>query len=425
MDKGKGKLSEEQVADAALELDCYATNASQWLRLLSALLDQVRPVMQAHLLYLKDIFAITKVKDGEKQRRERNASPSSYSADAPLSDQLGQPSSEPGPYQSSSSDDGLMDLESGLEKIVVSKQGAYTADFEEIDSAGIQQHWDLAALKYMDLLCLYQKAVNSLGKGSCAKRNKRTHDFLKTARFEYVRCFQDQADGNMMSMRKTIETLKLPGGNEYGPDNIAKIKAFIQEHELTKEGKPLISDKKWEDEKSFDGNFHCETLMLSLQLLHTTQAARDEVGSDKNSEGPYLRLPSKEIIDSFANPAKVLPVSKRCCPACHALMKYINENANENILYPGHHENWFTAALPPWIPRKAGMAVIKAAESKLVERVNKYLISGSAASDSSTGTSPITSYCLDRFVGINPGGILETADLLKNRGEQTKRRKLE
>lgn len=57
-------------------------------------------------------------------------------------------------------------------------------------------------------------------------------------------------------------------------------------------------------------------------------------------------------------------------------MKYVNENADENILYPGHHENWFTAALPPWLPRKAGMAVIKAAKTKLVERVKEYLKSG-------------------------------------------------
>lgn len=78
MEKGKGKLSEEQVANAALELDDYAATARDWLRLLSALLDRVRPIVQAHLLYLKEVFAITKVKDGEKQRRELNASRSSY-----------------------------------------------------------------------------------------------------------------------------------------------------------------------------------------------------------------------------------------------------------------------------------------------------------------------------------------------------------
>jgi hypothetical protein len=44
MEKGKGKLSEEQVPNAARELDSYAAVASQWLRLLSALLDQVEPV---------------------------------------------------------------------------------------------------------------------------------------------------------------------------------------------------------------------------------------------------------------------------------------------------------------------------------------------------------------------------------------------
>lgn len=155
-------------------------------------------------------------------------------------------------------------MERGLEKTVISKEGAYAADFEEIDSAGLQQNWDLAALKYIDLLCLHQKAVNSLGKISGDTHDKKTREFLRTARFEYIRCFQDQADSNMMSMRKVMETLKFPSGNEIGPNNVLKIKAFIQEHEQIRDGKPVISNTKWEDEKSFDGNFHCATLMLSL-----------------------------------------------------------------------------------------------------------------------------------------------------------------
>jgi hypothetical protein len=424
MEKGKDKLSEEEVATAALELDYYAATASKWLRLLSALLDEVRPVVQAHLSYLKDVFVITKVKEREKQRRELNASLLSDSADALSSEQLRQLSSDPGLYQSSSSDGGLGDLESGLEKTVIGKKETYTADFEEIDSAGLQQNWDLAALKYLDLICLHQKAVNSLGKNSGDRHDKTTRDFLRTTKFEYIRCFQDQADGNMMSMRNVMETLKFSSGDEIGPDNIAEIKAFIQKHERRKD-KPVISDTKWEDEKSFDGTFHCETLMLALQLLYKTQAARDEAGSDENSEHPYLQLPSKDIVDSFANPAKVLPVSKRCCPTCHALMNYVNENADEKILYPGHHENWFTAALPPWLPREAGMAVIKAAETKLVERIEEYLRSGTPSSDSSTGTSPITTYRVVSLEGIEPDGIPEEPDWIKDLEKKRKRRKSE
>lgn len=316
-------------------------------------------------------------------------------------------------------------MEGGLEKTFITKKAAYTADFEGIDLAGLQQNWDLAALKYLDLICLHQKAVNSLGKISGDTHDKQTHNFLRATRFEFVRCFQDQADSNMMSMRRVIETLKFPWGNEIGPDNVAKIKAFIQEHEQTKDRTPVISNTKWEDENGFDGNFHCETLLLSLQLLHETQAARDKVSSDKNGENPYLQLPSKDIVDSFAKPAKVLPVSKRCCPACHALIEYVNENADEKILYPGHHEYWFTAALPPWLPRKAGMAVIKAAETKLMERVQEYLKSGTPVSDSSTGTSPITSYRSDDLEDIDIDDFSSPAEGSKDQGVKRKRRKSE
>ncbi|KAL5114958.1 hypothetical protein ACEQ8H_007130 [Pleosporales sp. CAS-2024a] len=399
MEKGKGKLSDKQVARAAEQLDAHAQSASDWLRLLSGLLDQVRPVVKAHLLYLKDVFAITHVKCEEYQDHE----------DAPSSDRPIQLSSDPGQYQSSS-DSGIEDLGKGFKETSISKKAAYTADFEEIDSAGIQQNWDSAALKYMDLICLHQKAVNSLAKVCGDSHDRSVHRFLQATRFEYVRCFQDQADGNMMSMKNVMNTLKLPSGEEVGPEDIAALKAFIQEHELTKDGQPVISDAKWEDEKNFSGNFHCETLLLSLQLLHKTEKARDEVSCDENSEKPYLRLPSKDIVDTFAYPAKVLPVSKRCCPACNALMKYVIENTNENILYPGYHENWFTAALPPWLPRQAGMSVIKAAETKLVERIKECRRYSSPLSNSSTGTSPITSFRVDNFRGIGPAGCSKPLD---------------
>ncbi|EFQ92938.1 hypothetical protein PTT_09860 [Pyrenophora teres f. teres 0-1] len=183
-----------------------------------------------------------------------------------------------------------------------------------------------------------------------------------------------------------MESLRFPSGKEIGPNNVAKFKSFVQRHELTKDGKAIIFNTKWEDDRSFHGNFHCETLMLSLQLLHQTQAARDEVSSDDNNEYQYLQLPSKDVIDKFANPTKVLPVPKRCCPKC------VNENTDENILYPGHYEDWFTAALPPWLPRKADIAVIKAAETKLVNGNQNNLKFGKLLMHSSAGISPITSY---------------------------------
>lgn len=117
MKKGRDKLNKaEEVADAARQLDYYAKKASNQLRLLAVLLDQARPIIQAHLLYLKQVFAITEVKVQQKQTHELTPSPLTF--------------------------------------------------FDEIDATGRDHNWDLAALKYLDLVCCDQRAVCCLLKVS-------------------------------------------------------------------------------------------------------------------------------------------------------------------------------------------------------------------------------------------------------------------
>ncbi|KAH8689755.1 hypothetical protein GQ44DRAFT_720383 [Phaeosphaeriaceae sp. PMI808] len=70
------------------------------------------------------------------------------------------------------------------------------------------------------------------------------------------------------------------------------------------------------------------------------------------------------------------------------------------------------------------MAIIKATEKKLVERV-KNLNSGTPLSDSSTGTSPITSYRVDDLEDIDSDDISTPKDWSKDQGEKRKRRKSE
>ena len=67
-------------------------------------------------------------------------------------------------------------------------------------------------------------------------------------------------------------------------------------------GTSEISDMTRKDEKNLNGKFHCEISMLSLRLLHKTQAARKDIGSEENinegisserrDENSYLLLPS-------------------------------------------------------------------------------------------------------------------------------------
>jgi hypothetical protein len=88
---------------------------------------------------------------------------------------------------------------------------------------------------------------------------------------------------------------------------------------------------------------------------------------DSQASPEFLTLPSKDITDRFASELKVLPVSTRCCPACHEVVQYLIERQNKGIVYPGSYSKWSAAALPPWVPRMAGLRVVTAAKLKLHE----------------------------------------------------------
>jgi hypothetical protein len=118
-----------------------------------------------------------------------------------------------------------------------------------------------------------------------------------------------------------------------------------------------------------------QTVLLSLHLLRKD---RDQLTDDNadvsNPDNDYLTLPPKEITDLFSSPPTVLPVSKRCCPGCSTLVKYVNKtSSSDTMLYPGEHTVWAPFILPPWIPREAGLYVLEEARKTLKNRIRKII----------------------------------------------------
>jgi hypothetical protein len=46
----------------------------------------------------------------------------------------------------------------------------------------------------------------------------------------------------------------------------------------------------------------------------------------------------------------VIGVSKRCCPACHAYLKFLSTKRKREILIRGNHGTVSACTLPPWTP---------------------------------------------------------------------------
>lgn len=176
-----------------------------------------------------------------------------------------------------------------------------------------------------------------------------------------------------MIIKGYLDNFTLLSGEKLTTDECQKIRTW-----LLRNGGGYSA--KFENEEAeatnFTGTYHCETVLLSLALLAKKRA--DILDVDINSASAplskaHLQLPGKTTTDALKGKMSALPVSQKCCPACHALVEYFIENVNPALVYPGKHEVWSAAALPPWIPREAGQVVLRAARKALRCRFDSIL----------------------------------------------------
>lgn len=108
------------------------------------------------------------------------------------------------------------------------------------------------------------------------------------------------------------------------------------------------------DMKLFSGTYHCETITLALFPL---EMCWDEIVNQEfnlHLEDPasvvrdrskfHLRLPPKRVTSASMAALDGLQVSKRCCPACKALVLHFFDNYKADMTYPGNHIQLNSAA---------------------------------------------------------------------------------
>ncbi|KAK1764162.1 hypothetical protein QBC33DRAFT_209581 [Phialemonium atrogriseum] len=157
----------------------------------------------------------------------------------------------------------------------------------------------------------------------------------------------------MPSVRSLLSNFRLSSGKMLAKNELDCILAWIAQK----------SDKL--DFTSFAGTYHCETVMFSLQLL-----ARDRVNMTTTSAAERgVLLPDKEVVNEFVKDITILPVTKRCCPACHILLNYVSDLTLKAIRYPGSHPHWSSCSLPPWITKDAGEHMLRQASDVLQHRL--------------------------------------------------------
>ncbi|KAI4707178.1 hypothetical protein J4E89_008117 [Alternaria sp. Ai002NY15] len=253
------------------------------------------------------------------------------------------------------------------------KQQTIDPEFEQLDSLAERQQWEHAAMAWLDLICLHWTAILDLrSEGRQAPRNKVLRTYWQQAKFQHFEIRQEHQDRRLI-IKGYLENFTLLSGEKLTTDECQKIRTWLLRNS---NGYSAKFENEEAEATNFTGTYHCETVLLSLALLAKKRA--DILDVDINSASAplskaRLQLPSRTTTDALKGKMSALPVSQKCCPACHALVEYFIENVNPALVYPGKHEVWSAAALPPWLPREAGQVVLRAARKALQCRFDSIL----------------------------------------------------
>lgn len=90
---------------------------------------------------------------------------------------------------------------------------------------------------------------------------------------------------------------------------------------------------------------------------------------EMENRAEHLRLPPREISDHFSKTVNYLPVTKRCCPACHDYIKHMSRKQGREVFFPGDHPAWSETTIPPWMLKNAADSIMGEAQFELERRI--------------------------------------------------------
>ncbi|KZM22711.1 uncharacterized protein EKO05_0000776 [Ascochyta rabiei] len=199
----------------------------------------------------------------------------------------------------------------------------------------------------------------------------------------------------MMTLDDPLKDLKKDNGGKMTDSKIATLfKPWVEKHNKnlratempntnTTSGIKLVSAQvdivrlhskqlstkagKYDRDDAFLGTIHAEKLLIGHTPL---KRKRNTLIAKSTSEKlDYLKLPGKAIPDRLEATMKHMPVSEKCCPACWVLVRFLQDEQEHKIMFPGHHTKWSATTLLPTLPRDAGWKAMDYAEMVLPNRL--------------------------------------------------------
>ncbi|XPS90586.1 hypothetical protein M3J09_000025 [Ascochyta lentis] len=353
-------------------LDAAASDAGGWLRSLSELVEQLRPFVLANLACIRIGFTLENVKRKDEDRTSAQAYSSKPQAKATTSMSSSLPGSEIGGNEGFSHAEQSITEDMRNSKI----QDEYYTEFS--NSIDLKA-WETGAYEWLRLICVHTFAYTTLSRNILpSPHGEKVSKVFRRAELNVIKTSTKYSD-NQLYIHEYLEKFTYTHGKEpktFSDEDKDLIvdwlstygRGFNKNRHLTKSAERSMST----------GTYHCETLLICLFLLGQMREELvdpDAPVADLESESFHLKLPSKELTDKMKDALDVLSVTKRCCPACHALVQYIVDimEYKPDMLYAGNHTEWSQGRLPPFIPKEAGETVIEAAKKALEPRLKKMI----------------------------------------------------
>ncbi|KAF3053703.1 hypothetical protein E8E11_011508 [Didymella keratinophila] len=262
------------------------------------------------------------------------------------------------------------DLADAINRMKVEEKEKRESD--DAPEAG-KSSWEDTNLGWLDLICLHMSSITTLlGKDSPSPYDERVSKIILNANVSLVKATMSYRDQQLF-VKKYIDKFVMDDGKTLTEAQVSKIVEWTKAHGRGLSDRHMNPDSEL---KMFSGTYHCEIIMLVLYLpeRYWDEIVDPEPNVDLEDESKlHLKLPSRRITSTFKDALDVLQVSKRCCPACKALVSHVIARYKANMIYPGNHTQWYPVALPSFTEVGAGRAVISAAKSALQGRFNKIL----------------------------------------------------
>jgi hypothetical protein len=270
------------------------------------------------------------------------------------------------------------------------------ADFESIteaeDLSYITQNpvtgwWD-ACYRYLELVCKHIEGVQKVHPHTGRQKTKsfkrvldRVLPLLRVRPIEVKPSFRDLKIENPDSV---LEEMVATGAilpwhssalRNWIYENTPKgLESLKREGKVWESGKPHIPDVETWDKLKFSGTMHCETILLTIHVLTLDGVMGPKAPTPKQISDllwTHNITVSADLVAQLKDISDILAVSKKCCPACDAIVQEVRALQPSPIVYPGYHTTWFPIALPPWTPRIIGAPLLTKLRAEVVHRGTK------------------------------------------------------